>query len=70
MRTNTFGNLKSGSILPMSTLLPQEQRDALVAASRVDSRIDFGESPSRAMAVAAAQAAARAAVPEMFGAVV
>lgn len=70
MKTHAYGNLKSGSILPMSTLLPQEQRDALVAASKVDSRIDYGESPSRLMAVDAAAAKIRAELPDMFGPIV
>lgn len=55
-----------GSILPMSTLLPLAARQALVAASKVESRIDAGESPERAAAVDAAAAAARADNPHLF----
>lgn len=55
-----------GSILPMSTLLPQATRDALVAASKVESRIEYGESPARAAAVEFAAMAARSNNPELF----
>jgi len=50
----------------MSTLLPQATRDALVAASKIESRIAYGESPARAAAVEAAGWAARANNPELF----
>lgn len=56
----------NGSILPMSTLLPQSARDALVSASKIESRIEAGESPERAAAVDAAVALARASHPELF----
>lgn len=55
-----------GSILPMSTLLPQPTRDALVAASKIESRIDAGECPARIAAVDAAAAQARSAHPHLY----
>lgn len=54
------------SILPMSTLLPQAARDALVAASKIESRIDAGECPVRSAAVDAAVAQARSSSPHLF----
>ena len=53
--------------VPMSTLLPEASRNALVAASKVESRIDFGEpAPERIAAIDTAAAIARARSPEMF----
>ena len=53
--------------VPMSTLLPEASRNALIAASKVDSRIDFGEeAPERIAAIEAAEAIARARSPELF----
>ena len=67
MRENnyTYGRA-SNSILPMSTILPEHIREALVASSKVESRIDPGESPERAAAVDDAVKAARKANPEFF----
>ncbi|MDP3939858.1 MAG: hypothetical protein Q8R92_17205 [Deltaproteobacteria bacterium] len=50
----------------MSTLLPPAARAALVAASKVESRIEAGESKARIAAVDAAVAQARSNNPELF----
>jgi hypothetical protein len=56
----------SYSFLPMSTILPLPVREALVAASRIDSRIDFGEHDTRPAAVDAVAAEARRTHPQFF----
>lgn len=56
----------NGSILPMSTLLPPEVRASLVAASRVESRIDAGECSTRTSAIDAVVDAARSTHPQYF----
>ena len=59
-------NHMNGSILPMSTLLPIDVREALVQASKIESRVEFGESAERAAAVDAAVVLARMAHPTLF----
>lgn len=57
----------NGSILPMSTLLPEPVRAALVRASKIDGiTADWGESPERTAAVDAAAASAKAHYPQYF----
>lgn len=56
----------NGSILPMSTLIPEPYRSRLVAASKVESRVDFGESAIRAELVDKAAAEARRHVPHLY----
>ena len=52
--------------VPMSTILPADVRADLVAASKVESRIEAGESAVRAAAVDAVVVAARFAYPKFF----
>ena len=59
-------NSLNGSILPMSTMLPPVVRDALAAASKLESRLDFGECDERAAAVDKIVADAKQQYPQYF----
>lgn len=59
-------NSMNGSILPMSTLLPPAVRAQLVAASKVESRIEAGDSDVRRVTVDAVIDNARASHPHFF----
>ena len=56
----------NGSILPIATLHPPHIVAALIAASKIESRIDYGECDERAAAVDAVVAQAKKEVPENF----
>ena len=51
---------------PVSTLIPEPHRSALIASSKIESRIEAGECEARTAAVDAAASAARAANPSSF----